>query len=321
MRIIFMGTPDFAVPVLESLIKGGHTIEAVYTNPDKPKGRTGTPAFSPVKSAALKYNLPVMQPERIRRKEEVEKLRLIEADAIVVAAFGQIIPKSILSMKKFGCINVHGSLLPKYRGAAPIQWSILNGEEKTGITIMQMNEGLDTGDILSQEEVEILDTDTSETLFQKLSECSGPLLLRTLKDLEEGRINPIPQPEISPTPYASMLTKEMGLLDFTMTSSELKNRIRAFNPWPAAYTYYNGMRIKILKAEILSFESANLSENVSASHFSIGQVSYLTKNDIGIQCSDGILLLREIQPEGKRTMQVRDFLNGQKIDLGDRFGE
>lgn len=239
MQVIFMGTPDFAVPTLRAIHEAGHELLAVVTQPDKPKGRGNQVQFPPVKDVALEYGVPVYQPKRVREEEFIEVLRGLQPDVIVVVAFGQILPKAVLDIPKYGCINVHASLLPKLRGAAPIQWSIIDGEEKTGVTTMFMDVGLDTGDMLLKEETVISPEETGGSLHDRLSELGGPLLIRTLSELEAGTLVRIPQKD-EESNYAKMLDKALGNLDFTRPAVELERLIRGLNPWPSAYTHFNG---------------------------------------------------------------------------------
>ena len=232
MRVIFMGTPDFAVGTLEALVKSEHEVVAVVTQPDKPKGRGKAMQPTPVKEVALRENIPVLQPKKVREPEVVEELSKLNADVIVVVAFGQIIPKTILELTKYGCINVHGSLLPKYRGAAPIQWAVIDGEKESGITTMQMDEGLDTGDMLLKKVIPLEKEETGGSLFDKLSAAGAELLLATLTALEKGTVTPEKQGE-SPTAYAKMLTKEMGAIDWNKDAVSIERLIRGLNPWPA----------------------------------------------------------------------------------------
>ena len=251
MKLIFMGTPDFSVGTLEALIEAGHTITLVVSQPDKPKGRGHELIPTPVKAAALKHNLPIYQPQRLRGELAEEMIRKTEADAIVVVAFGQLIPQSILDMKKYGCINVHASLLPKYRGAAPIQWAVIDGERESGVTIMQMDAGLDTGDILLVKKVPLDDKETGGSLFDKLSGIGASACVEALEKLEKGELTPVKQGE-SPTAYAKMLTKEMGKIDFSRPAAELERLVRGLNPWPSAYTKLGGKTLKIWEAEVVS---------------------------------------------------------------------
>lgn len=249
MRIVFMGTPDFAVGALEALAQSGHEIAAVVTQPDKPKGRGKMQQMTPVKETALRLGLPVFQPVRVREEDFVEQMRELAPDVIVVSAFGQIIPGALLELPKYGCINIHASLLPRYRGAAPIQWAVIDGEAVSGVTIMRMDAGLDTGDMLARTEVPLTPDETGGSLFEKLCRAGAELLTETLPKLEAGTLVPEKQPEESPTPYARMIRKEDGRLDWTMDAAALERRIRGFNPWPSAYTSINGKTLKIWKAE------------------------------------------------------------------------
>ena len=244
MKIVFMGTPDFASGALEALIAAGHEITAVYTQPDKPKGRGKEVQMTPVKVVALEHGIPVYQPRRIREAEEVEILRQIPADIFVVAAFGQILSQEILDMPKFGCVNIHASLLPKYRGAAPIQWAVIDGEEKTGVTIQQMNAGIDTGDILYTKEYVLDPKETGASLFDKLMVIGAEAIVEALPLIEAGRITPIPQNEAEAT-HAAKLTKQLGEMDFSKSAAELERLVRGLNSWPSAYTFFRGKQLKI----------------------------------------------------------------------------
>lgn len=309
MKLIFMGTPDFAVGTLEALVAAGHTINLVVSQPDKPKGRGHELAPTPVKEAAQKHGIPVYQPVKVRALEAVEKIRSTEADAIVVVAFGQIIPQSILEMKTYGCINVHGSLLPKYRGAAPIQWAVIDGEEKSGVTIMKMDEGIDTGDMLYTKEVILDAKETGGSLFDKLSQVGGEACVEALELLERGELVPVKQGE-SPTPYARMLTKEMGQLDFTKSAAELERLIRGLNPWPSAYTKLNGKTLKVWDAEVLKGNEGQ----------EAGTVTAVMKNAIHVACGEDTLVITELQLEGKKRMDAGAFLRGYTIDPGSILG-
>lgn len=309
MKLIFMGTPDFSVGTLEALIKAGHTISLVVSQPDKPKGRGHEMMPTPVKEVALKYNLPVYQPVKVRAEEAVETLRNTEADAIVVVAFGQIIPKTILEMKKYGCINVHGSLLPKYRGAAPIQWAVIDGERESGVTIMQMDEGIDTGDMLYKKVVVLDEKETGGSLFDKLSLVGGQACVEALEKLERGELIPKKQGE-SPTPYAKMLTKDMGCIDFEKSAAEIERLVRGLNPWPSAYTKLNGKTLKIWDAQVLE-------EQTEAK---AGTVVAVTKNAIHVACKTGVLAITELQLEGKKRMDAGAFLRGYQVQAGSVLG-
>lgn len=306
-RIIYMGTPDFAVPPLSMLAEEGYQVVAVVTQPDKPKGRGKTLQPTPVKEAALKYGIPVYQPVKVREEGFFEVLKDLAPDLIIVAAFGQIIPERILNLPEYGCVNIHASLLPKYRGAAPIQHALIDGEKETGVTLMQMSMGLDTGDMLNHIVVPILPLDTGGSLFDRLSETGAVLLKESLPDLFEGKLKPEPQPENSPTPYASMIKKEMGDMDFTMDAVYLERLVRALSPWPGAYTHLNGKTLKIWGCSVRQ-ENAEAAEP--------GTVLSAGKEGIRVQCTGGCLLLTEIQMEGKKRMEADAFLRGYHIEEG-----
>ena len=270
MKIIFMGTPDFAAASLEALIDSRHEIQAVVTQPDKPKGRKGELTPSPVKVVAEGKGIKVYQPLKVRDEEFVETLRAYNPDVIVVVAFGQIIPLSILKMPKFGCVNIHGSLLPKYRGAAPIQWAVLDGEKETGITTILMDEGIDTGDILLKKTIKIDTDETSGSLFDKLMALGAETILETLDELEKGNLTPTKQGE-SPTAYAKMLTKAMGLIDFTKPAKELDCFVRGMDPWPSAYTLLSGKTLKLWKVRAVE------GSGKAGSVIDIGKESFVAK--------------------------------------------
>ena len=307
MRVVFMGTPEFAVPVLETLHESGHTVAAVYTQPDSVRGRGKQLLFSPVKEAALRMGLPVLQPERLRGKEVYDELQAFQPDVIVVAAYGQILRKKVLEMPRFGCLNVHASLLPKYRGAAPVPWAIIDGEEETGVTVMQMNEGLDTGDMLMKAAVPIEKDDTADTLLGKLSRLGGPLILKALEDAENGALRPEKQPEESPTPYAKMLEKEMGRADFTLPAAVLEKRIRGFDPYPTVYAWLSGKQLKLYKAEVTEGDAGKTP----------GEIIGISKRGFTVQCGgDTALLVTEVQPEGKKRMDAPAYLRGARLNTG-----
>lgn len=308
MRIIFMGTPDFSVGTLEALVEAGHEVCLVVTQPDKPKGRGKEMQYTPVKEAALKHGIEVYQPRRIREAECVEKLRQYNADIMVVIAFGQIIPKEILEMVPYGCVNVHASLLPKYRGAAPIQWSIIDGEAVTGVTTMQMDEGLDTGDMLLKTEVPITAEETGESLHDKLAKAGAALCVETLAKLQEGSIVPEKQGE-SPTAYAKMLDKKLGNIDWTKSAVEIERLVRGLNSWPSAYTYWNKKVVKIWKASVTD-------EN---SNEQVGTVVKVEKDGFYVQTGNGLLKVLELQIPGKKRMDARAFLRGYTIEPGEVF--
>ena len=311
MKIVYMGTPDFAVAPLAALVKNGYEVEAVITQPDKPKGRGKTMMFTPVKEEALKHDIPVLQPVKVRDPEFVEKLAKIAPDIIIVAAFGQIIPKSILEMPKFGCINIHASLLPKYRGAAPIQQAVIDGEKESGVTLMQMGTGLDTGDMISRIVVPLAKDETGGSLFDKLAEAGAELLIQTLPTIFDGTAVYEKQPEESPTPYAAMISKKMGLLDFSKSARELERLVRGLNPWPSAFTFINGKTLKVWRSSV---EQAEVNEIP-------GTVVSTDKDGIHVACGQDVLVLHEVQLEGKKRMEADAFLRGCQLKPGDMFSD
>ena len=307
MKIIFMGTPDFAAASLEALIDSRHEIQAVVTQPDKPKGRKGELTPSPVKVIAKREGIKVYQPLKVRDEEFVKTLRAYNPDVMVVVAFGQIIPLSILEMPKYGCVNIHGSLLPKYRGAAPIQWAVLDGEKETGITTILMDEGIDTGDILLKKTIKIDADETSGSLFDKLMALGAKTILETLDELENGSLTPIKQGE-SPTAYAKMLTKAMGLIDFTKPAKELDCFVRGMDPWPSAYTLLSGKTLKLWK--VRAVEGGGKA----------GSVIEIGKESFTIACGEGAIEVLEVQLEGKKRMSAGDFLKGSTLNIGQELG-
>lgn len=307
MKIIFMGTPDFAAASLEALIASRHEIQAVVTQPDKPKGRKGELTPSPVKVIAKREGIKVYQPLKVRDEDFVETLRAYNPDVMVVVAFGQIIPLSILKMPKFGCVNIHGSLLPKYRGAAPIQWAVLDGEKETGITTILMDEGIDTGDILLKKTIKIDTDETSGSLFDKLMALGAETILETLDELEKGSLTPTKQGE-SPTAYAKMLTKAMGLIDFTRSAKELDCFVRGMDPWPSAYTLLAGKTLKLWK--VRAVEGGGKA----------GSVIDIDKESFTIACGEGAIEVLEVQLEGKKRMSAGDFLKGSTLNIGQELG-
>ena len=309
MKVIFMGTPDFSVGTLEALVEAGHEVVLAVTQPDKPKGRGKEMQFTPVKECALKYNIPVYQPRRVREAECIEELRKYEADIMVVVAFGQILPKEILEMTKYGCVNVHASLLPKYRGAAPIQWSIIDGEEVTGVTTMQMNEGLDTGDMLLKVEIPIEEKETGGSLHDKLAAAGAKLCVETLVGLEEGTITAIPQGETT-TSYAKMLDKQLGNIDWSKSAIEIERLIRGLSPWPSAYTDWNGKVMKIWDAKVVR-------DTIEGK---VGSIVKVEKDAFFVQTGDGLLKVCELQIPGKKRMDAGAFLRGYQIKEGEMLG-
>lgn len=309
MRIIFMGTPDFAVPALDALAEGGHQVIAVVTQPDKPKGRGKAVLMPPVKERALALGIPVYQPVRVREEGFIRQLEEMEPDAMVVAAFGQILPEKILKLPRYGCINIHASLLPKYRGAAPIQWAVINGEKETGITTMMMDKGLDTGDMLERTVIPIEEKETGGSLHDKLSAAGGPLILSTLKKLEEGTLVPVPQTEEN-TCYAKMLDKAMGEINWNQEAEQIERLIRGLNPWPSAYTFLNGKTLKLWQAGVLAQEYDGVP----------GQVIQAEKGELLIKTGKGTLKVQSLQLEGKKRMDADAFLRGCRIDAGIILG-
>jgi methionyl-tRNA formyltransferase len=305
MKIVYMGTPDFAVGPLEAIIQAGHEVAAVVTQPDKPKGRGKEMAQSPVKVCALQHQIPVLTPVKIKAQEAVEQLKQYPADIFVVAAFGQILSEEILQMPKYGCVNIHASLLPKYRGAAPIQWSIIDGETETGITIMQMDKGLDTGDILFQQKVPITAEDTGESLFDKLAKAGAELIVDALDKIQSRDVHPVPQDE-EKSSYAKMLTKAVGRIDWNASAVEIERLIRGLNSWPSAYTQYHGKQLKIWKAKV-----------VPTVQGTPGRIADVTKDEVIVCTGDGALALEEIQLEGKKRMSTREFLLGRSFEIGE----
>ena len=318
MKIIFMGTPDFAVVPLEEIYKAGHEIVLIVTQPDKPRGRSGKLAPSPVKSWALEHDIEVFQPKKIRDEESVDYLSKIECDIAVVAAFGQILPKSILDMPRYGCINVHASLLPKYRGAAPIQWAILNGEKKSGVTIMQMGEGLDDGDMLLTREVMLDGTETGGSLFDDLAQLGGKAVVEALELIEQGSINPVKQDESAAT-HVSMINKELGRIDWSDDAVKIERYVRGLNPWPSAYSSFKGKNLKIWRSHVVHSEELD-NNGVNPADYKAGQVCFVNKKCVFVATGDGVLSLDEIQLEGKKRMEIAPFLLGNDVLLGEELG-
>lgn len=321
MKALFMGTPDFAATILNKIIHSEHELLGVVTQPDKPKGRSRELSFSPVKELALEHNIKVYQPVKVKEAEFLNTLAELKPDAILVAAFGQILPKALLEIPKFGCINVHASLLPKYRGAAPIQYSILDGEEETGITIMYMDVGIDTGDIILQERLPIAKDETGGSLFDKMAVLGGELLLKALKQLEEGSAVRIPQDDEKAT-YVKVIDKEMGKLDFNEPAVKLERMVRGLNPWPSAYTFLDGKTLKLWKTEV-EYAAANVSGTDLKSNYSDaapGEIVELHKDSFVIKTGEGLLVVKELQLEGKKRMPADAFLRGYTIPVGTRLG-
>lgn len=316
MKVIFMGTPDFSVGTLEALLEAGHEVVLAVTQPDKPKGRGKEMQFPPVKETALRHGIEVYQPRRIREKECIEKLASYQADIMVVIAFGQILPKEILEMTPYGCVNVHASLLPKYRGAAPIQWAVINGEKESGVTTMQMDEGLDTGDMIMKTEVPIAEDETGESLHDKLAQAGAALCVETLKALEEKTATFEKQGE-SPTAYAKMLTKELGNINWNEPAVRIERLIRGLNSWPSAYTHWNGKVMKLWRAKAEGYaadpDTGAGSEDGPAQP---GTVVSVGKDEFTVQTGDGVLHVYEVQIPGKKRMETGAFLRGYEVEPG-----
>ena len=316
MRIVFMGTPDFAAAPLKSLIQAGHDVCLVVTQPDRAKGRNKEPVPSPVKVCALSYGIPVYQPERIKTPEAVSRLKDAGAELFVVAAYGQILSQEILDIPARGCVNVHASLLPKLRGASPIQGAILNGDKTTGVTIMQMDAGMDTGDMLSSRSVDVDPSETAGTLFDKLSPVGADLLVRTLEEMEKGTLKPVRQDPAEAT-YTPLLKKETGRADWQKSAEILDRESRAFSPWPGLYTTFRGKKLKIAKAEAVRLPDLQKAEEPPVP----GTVLGTDSQGILVACGDGCLKITVLQLEGKKEMPAAAFLRGTPVKTGEKLGE
>lgn len=309
MRIVFMGTPDFAVPCLEKLITAGHQVVGVFSQPDKPVGRKQILTPPPVKAKAIEYDIPVFQPEKIKGSNALEIINSLEPDVLVVVAYGKILPVDILNSAKYGAINVHASILPKYRGSAPIQWAVLNGDKTTGVSIMQMDEGIDTGDVLLVEETEIGINETSEELFERLSKIGSDALIKALDLIEKGEAKPTKQPT-GDFGYAKMISRELCPIDWTKSAFEVHNKVRGLQSWPVAITTINGKNIKIHKT-ILSDVTSNKPGKVVDN-----------KNRLVVCCGDGKCVeILEVQPENKKRMDTKSFLSGNNVEINSILGE
>lgn len=313
MKIVYMGTPDFAVNTLEAIVKAGHEVALVVTQPDKAKGRSGKLVYTPVKEKALEYELPVAQPKKVREERFVHELEKLSPDVIVVVAFGQLLPESILNIPRYGCINVHASLLPAYRGAAPIQWAVIDGLEETGVTTMYMEKGLDTGDIICQSRLRLDKEETGGSLFERLAVEGASLLLTTLEQLEKGTAARTKQDD-SKSSYAKILTKEMGKLDFSKDAAVLERLIRGLNPWPSAFTSIHGKGLKIFKAEVLLEETLSGSDEP-------GTILSVDKGSFTVRCGNGALRVLNLQLEGRKRMDTSAFLLGYEVKAGTKLGE
>ncbi len=307
MKIIYFGTPDFAVPSLQALIECGEDVIAVVTQPDKLKGRGHQLSQPPVKELAISKGISVLQPSGIRTPEFFYEMAKLTPDVIVVVAYGRILPLSLLKLPPYGCVNVHASLLPKYRGAAPIQWALINGDEKTGITTMLLDEGMDTGDILLKEEVEIYDDDNAYTLSRRLSLAGASLLINTLKGLKDKLISPTPQS--GKATYAPPLKKENGRISWSLSAREIAHLIRGTYPWPGAYCYLNGEKINIIKVKVVPHNNKGTA----------GQIEQISGSDILVSTGEGVLAISEVKPEGKKIMSASAFMHGRHLKEGAFF--
>lgn len=320
MRLVFMGTPDFAVPSLRALVKAGHDVVGVFTQPDRPAGRGKNLKPSPVKVAAEELGLAVFQPEKIKTAAEIDQLRALAPDSIIVVAYGQILSREILQIPAKGCINVHASLLPSYRGAAPIHWAVMKGETRTGVTTMLMDEGLDTGDILLKREVLISDEATTGEIHDELAVLGGELLIDTLKELEMGSLNPIPQ--TGESNYAPLLKREHERLDWSRRAAELHHQIRGLNPWPGAFATFRGENLKIWRSTpfLQPVKSLKTEAFLKVATVDPGQILQVLEDSLVVQTGDGVLRILEVQPAGKRAMPARDFFNGRHGQVGEKLG-
>ncbi len=316
MRVLFMGTPDFAVPTLEALIESEHEVIGVVTQPDKPKGRGGKMQCSPVKEVAVEAGLPVYQPARVRDEAFLFELRRLYPDVIVVVAFGQILSKEILEIPEYGCLNVHASLLPKLRGAAPIQWSVIQGDQESGVTIQQMDEGIDTGDILMAQTYILDEKETGGSLFEHLSVLGGPMILKVMEDARKGLLHPVPQNDEEHT-YAKMLTKDMGEMDFAKSAAELERLVRGLNPWPSAYTFLQGKMLKVWEADVVPEERVSELQRYGQP----GVILAVEKDCLIVQTGEGALKILSVQLEGKKRMDAAAFLRGFAVEVGDFLGK
>lgn len=318
MRIVFMGTPDFAVPALQALYDKGYELAAVYTQPDRPAGRGKKMKASPVKVLAESLNIPVYQPPKIKAPEVVKELEQLKPDCIVVVAYGQILPSEVLGIPAYGCVNVHASLLPFYRGAAPIHWAILNGEQKTGVTTMQMDQGLDTGDILLQKELALEDEITTGEVHDELAKLGAQTLTATLNKMGEGSLKPVPQ--LGKASYAPLLKREHESLDWNKSNEELHNKIRGLNPWPGAFTHFRGEQIKIWKSRVLRQEESRKYRLKADEDNTPGLIVDISESGIICCTGKGFIELKEVQPSGKKRMNAFAFFNGRHCQIGEQFG-
>ena len=307
MKIIYFGTPDFAVPTLQALIESGEDVISVVTQPDKVKGRGHKLSQPPVKELAFEKGTRILQPSDIRTPEFYDEMAKLAPDIIIVVAYGKIIPPSLLDLPPLGCVNVHASLLPQYRGAAPIQWALINGDEKTGITTMFMDQGIDTGDILLKEEVEIYEEDNADTLSRRLSLVGASLLVKTLKGLKDKLIRPVPQS--GKATFAPPLKKENGRISWSLSAREIFNLVRGTYPWPGAYCYLNGEKLHIIKAKVADHSSKG----------TVGRIEQISGSGVLVSTGEGTLAVTEVKPEGKKIMTASAFVNGRRLKAGVVF--
>lgn len=311
MKVVFMGTPDFAVECLEALVTAGHEVACVITQPDRPKGRGNKLSPPPVKERALALGLPVYQPTTVKDDAFLTLLRDYQPEVIVVVAYGRILPQSVLDLPPYGCLNVHASLLPQYRGAAPIQWAILNGDSQTGVTIMQLDSGMDTGDMLSKASLMVEPEDTTGSLFEKLAHLGAKLLVQTLSDIHSGQITPEAQDDALAT-YAPMLSKADECLNWQLSAVKLHNQVRGLSPAPGAYTWWAGQRLKIWRTQPQPDETGG--------KFAPGEIAEIRPDYFAVCTGEGLLRVYEVQPAGKKVMPVGAFLNGAGLEIGSKLG-
>lgn len=311
-----MGTPDFAVPSLEMLIREGYEIVAVVTQPDKPKGRGNKMSAPPVKELTLKHDIEVLQPNKIKTPEFVEQIRALKPDLLVTVAYGKMLSKDLLEVPAMGCINVHGSLLPAYRGAAPINWAVINGEKITGITTMYTDVGMDTGDMLLRSELAIAPDMTAGELDGKMALLGAEVLKDTLTELKNGSLVRNPQDDALSS-YAPIMSKELGLIDWSKTAQQIHNLVRGTDPWPGAYTFLNGNRMRVWKTSLASEET---SYDIATS-FANGEIAQVNSDGILVKCSDGFILVKEVQFDSSKRMSVGDYIRGHQINVGEKLGK
>ncbi|MEE9613361.1 MAG: methionyl-tRNA formyltransferase [Thermodesulfobacteriota bacterium] len=311
LKVVFMGTPEFAVPSLKAMIEAGADVRAVVTQPTRPSGRGLSAKDSPVKTLALEHKLPVLEPLTIKGEGFINELKALGPDLIAVVAYGRILPRAVLDLPRLGCVNLHASLLPAYRGAAPVNWAVINGEAKTGVSTMLMDEGMDTGAVLLTEEIEIGEDETTGEVLEKLSGLGAALLVKTIGLLQEGKLTPEPQDDTKAT-YAPLLKKEDGRVDWTKSPEEIRNRLRGLKPWPGTYSYWNGKLLKIHGARVSTGVDGKAAPGVVISAAADGIV---------VKCGSGALKVTELQLEGKRRMSAAEFLRGHSLGEGESFGK